>query len=204
MIEFSELELVQRARDGDRDAFEAIVTANERQLWNLALRTLNNREDAADALQETFLKAWTGLASFRGDSKLSVWLYRILSNVCVDLLRRRKDTVSLTVEDEEGQDTELDLPDERSDPVRLTERKETREAVRSAVEHLPEEFRQPLLLREFSELSYDEISAALNIPVATVKTRIFRARKRLCAILDSDGNFLEAKTSKSKKGGVRA
>ena len=204
MIEVAELDLLQKAKAGDRDAFERIVLDNEKPLYNLALRSLKNPEDAADAVQETFLKAWTGLASFRGDSKLSVWLYRIMANVCVDLLRRRRETVSLTTEDEDGEAGELELPDTRYDPAALTERRDTQRRVRAAVDALPEEFRRPLLLREFSGLSYDEIADALDIPVATVKTRIFRARKKLCALLSEDGNFFAPSASKVSEGGERA
>lgn len=204
MIEFSELELVRKAAAGDRDAFEAIVLANEKPLYNLALRTLRQPEDAADAVQETFLKAYTGLSSFRGDSKLSVWLYRIMSNVCVDALRRRRETLSLSVEDGEGTATELELPDERFDPARIAEQNDLRDRVREAVERLPEDFRRPLLLREFGELSYEEIAGVLDLPAATVKTRIFRARKKLCALLAADGNFSGAAASKASEGGERA
>ena len=93
-VDITEYKLLERARSGDRDAFEAIVLANEKPLYHLALRTLKHPEDAADAVQETFLKAYVGLNSFRGDSKLSVWLYRIMANVCTDALRRRRDAVS--------------------------------------------------------------------------------------------------------------
>ena len=105
MIDSIESELVRRAKAGEQDAFETIVRLNEKPLYALALRTLRSPEDAADALQETFLKAWTGLSGFRGGSKLSVWLYRIMVNVCTDALRRRKETVSLT-QNEDGENDE--------------------------------------------------------------------------------------------------
>ena len=203
-VDITEYKLLERARSGDRDAFEAIVLANEKPLYHLALRTLKHPEDAADAVQETFLKAYVGLNSFRGDSKLSVWLYRIMANVCTDALRRRRDAVSLTEEDEGDGAGELDLPDDRWDPAALAERKDTQERVRKALDKLPDEFRRTLLLREYSGLSYEEIGAALELPVATVKTRIFRARKKLCALLTADGNFSAPSSSKQTKGGERA
>ena len=113
MTSQEELELLRRAQRGDSAAFEEIVRAHEATVYHLALRQLGSREDAEDAAQEVFLKAYTGLQSFRGESKLSVWLYRITSNVCIDLLRRRKETVSLSAENEEGEPLELELPDER-------------------------------------------------------------------------------------------
>lgn len=202
MIGFSELELISAAKAGDRDAFERIVLDNESALYRLALRSLRNPEDAADAVQETFLKAYTGLASFRGDSRIFVWLYRILSNVCTDILRRRRDTVSLSP-DEDGALPELEIPDTRHDPAALAERSETRAQVRAALARLPEDFQRPLLLREYAGLSYEEIAGLLGLPQATVKTRIFRARKKLCALLSADGNFSASAASKAREGGER-
>ena len=196
--------VVERAQKGDRNAFEAIVTAYEKPLYNYALRLLRSPEDAADAVQDAFVKVYTGLGSFRGDSRLSTWLFRILNNVCVDALRARSETASLTAEDENGEETELEIPDERFDPAAVLERQDLRERVRRGVELLPEDFKKPLLLREFGGLSYDEIAVALALDPGTVKTRIFRARKKLCAILLQDGNFSEKKPSKDQKGGVRA
>ena len=192
--------LLQKARSGDVSAFEEIVRENEKTVYNLALRQLGSREDAEDAAQEVFMKAYTALGSFRGDSKISVWLYRITCNVCTDILRKRKDVVSLSVETEEG-DTELELPDERFDPVALTERKELREQVAAALQKLPEDSRQILLLREIGGQSYEEIGETLELDIGTVKSRIFRARKKLCALLT--GNISEKPSSNNGKGGVQ-
>nr|AMP55584.1 nifR3_yhdG: putative TIM-barrel protein, nifR3 family [uncultured bacterium] len=191
--------LVQRARAGDTDAFALLVLAHEKTVYHLALRQLGSREDAEDAAQEVFLKAYTSLKGFRGDSKFSVWLYRITCNVCTDALRRRKETVSLTTETEDGVG-ELELPDERFDPVALAERKDLREQVSAALQKLPEDFRQILLLREVGGASYEEIARTLSLDIGTVKSRIFRARKKLCALLD--GNFFETDPSKEAKGGA--
>ena len=194
--------LLQRAQRGDGEAFEEIVRANEAAVYHLALRRLGSREDAEDAAQEVFLKAYTSLQSFRGESKLSVWLYRITNNVCIDALRRRKETVSLSVEDADGADAQLELPDERFDPAALAERKDLREQVGKALMKLPPDAREILLLRELGGQSYDEIAQTLEIDVGTVKSRIFRARKKLCALCE--GNFSDAPSSKGAKGGVQA
>ena len=193
--------LLLRAQKGDSAAFEDIVRAHEATVYRLALRQLGSREDAEDAAQEVFLKAYTGLASFRGDSKLSVWLYRITGNVCTDILRRRRETVSLSQENDEGEPLELELPDERFDPVALTERKDLRERIGAALNALPPEAREILLLRELGGASYDEIAETLGLDLGTVKSRIFRARKKLCALLD--GNFSGDRASKEKEGGER-
>ncbi|MBE6996601.1 MAG: sigma-70 family RNA polymerase sigma factor [Ruminococcaceae bacterium] len=197
-----ELSLLRRAQSGDSAAFEAIVRAHEATVYRLALRQLGSREDAEDAAQEVFLKAYTGLQSFRGDSKLSVWLYRITSNVCIDLLRRRRETVSLSVETEDGGSEELEVPDARFDPAALAERRDLRERIGAALSALPPEAREILLLRELGGESYEEIAQTLQLDIGTVKSRIFRARKKLCALLE--GNFSGDSASKGKEGGVRA
>ena len=198
-----ELDILQRARKGDSAAFEEIVRAHEKTVYNLALRTLGNREDAEDAVQETFLKAYMALSGFRGESRLSVWLYRIASNVCTDVLRRRRETVSLSAEDENGE-RELEIEDFRFDPAAVTERRDLCGAVRAAMDALPDASRRVLLLREIAGLSYDEIARALEIDVGTVKTRIFRGRKKLCVLLAQNGNFFRAGASKSSEGGDQA
>ena len=199
-----ELRLVERVRAGETEAFEDLVRAHEKSVYNLALRMTGNPQDAEDMAQEAFLKAYRSLPDFRGESKFSVWLYRIVSNVCLDHLRRqsRRPTVSLTAADDEGgEDAQWDVPDESFSPERLLERKLTREAVQKGLAQLPEEQRQILLLREIRGLSYEEIGEILALEPGTVKSRIFRARKRLCAFLLQEGNIPEEFTSNSARGG---
>lgn len=203
MTREEEAGIIERVQNGDADAFEGLVTAYERNVYNLALRMTGNSEDAADMSQEAFLKAYNSLQSFRGESKFSVWLYRIVSNVCLDFLRRksRRQAVSLSMEDEGGEEVQLELPDESQSPETLLERSMTREAVRRGLEALPAEQRQILLLREIQGLSYDEIALALELETGTVKSRIFRARKRLCAFLLRDGNIPDPVSSSKQRGG---
>ena len=200
MTREEELNLLHRAQSGDMAAFEEVVRANEKTVYALALRNLGSREDAEDAAQEVFLKAYTALERFRGDAKISVWLYRITCNVCTDLLRRRKDIMSLSVETEDGA-LELELPDERFDPAALAERKDLREQVGSALRKLPEDSREILLLREIGGQSYEEIASTLSLDIGTVKSRLFRARKKLCALLS--GNISGENPSKGAEGGVQ-
>ena len=195
MTEEEERGAVRRVLAGDTAAFESVVLAYEKLLYNISLRMLGSPEDAADAVQETFLRAFSSLNAYRGEGKLSGWLCRIAGNICLDVLRRRRETVSLSVEGGEGETVQWDIPDERQDPAALTERKELRERVRRALEELPPDFRLPLLLREYGGLHYDEIARSLDLDPGTVKTRIFRARKKLCAILSADGNYFSEATS---------
>lgn len=203
MTREQEAAIVRKVLGGDSNAFETLVLEYEKNVYNIALRMTGNSEDAADMTQEAFIKAYNSLQSFRGDSKFSVWLYRIVSNVCLDFLRskNRRPTVSLSVEDDDGEDAQLDVADESQSPELLLDRKLTRDSVRRGLDSLPPDYRQILLLREIQGLSYDEIAQALSLEVGTVKSRIFRARKRLCTFLIDDGNISDFSSSGKMKGG---
>lgn len=206
MTREEELEIIVKVRSGDADAFEALVLEHQNKVYSLALRMVGNEEDARDMAQEAFIRAFNSLGSFRGESKFSVWLYRLTSNICIDFLRgmAKRRTVSLSWEDEDGDEGELEIPDERFSPEAGLERSELREAVRRGLEQLTPEYREILLLREINGLSYDEIGRALNLEEGTVKSRIFRARKKLCEILVREGNIPGQGASNERKGGVNA
>ncbi len=203
MTREQETAAIQSVLDGDVNAFEVLVKEYEKNVYNLALRMTGNSEDAADMSQEAFIKAYNSLSSFRGDSKFSVWLYRIVSNVCLDYLRSRtrKPTVSLSTENDDGEEIELDIADETQSPEFLFDRRLTRDAVRRGLAALPPDHREILLLREIQGLSYEEIAAALELEAGTVKSRIFRARKKLCSFLIKDGNIPEFISSSKERGG---
>ena len=202
MTRDQELTVIRRVQHGDTESFSLLVEAYEKTVYNVALQMTGSREDAQDLTQEAFLKAYSSLSSFRGDSKFSSWLYRIVSNLCLDFKRRqgRRPSSSLTVEDDEGESLQLDVADESQSPETLLERKLTREAVRRGLRELPEEQRQILLLREIQGLSYEEIGEAMHLEPGTVKSRIFRARKKLCAFLLKDGNIPDFISSKNPRG----
>ena len=203
MTREQEAAAIRAVLDGDVNAFEVLVKEYEKNVYNLALRMTGNSEDAADMSQEAFIKAYNSLSSFRGDSKFSVWLYRIVSNVCLDYLRSRtrKPTVSLSTENDDGEEVELDIADESQSPELLLDRSLTRDAVRRGLAALPPDHREILLLREIQGLSYEEIAAALGLEAGTVKSRIFRARKKLCSFLIKDGNIPEFVSSSKERGG---
>jgi len=205
MTREEEYALVQRIQSGDSDAFAVMMDLYQKQVYHLALRTVGNPEDAADMTQEAFLRAYRAIGSFRGDSKLSVWLYRLTQNVCIDFLRSRgrRPTVSLTVENEADEVQELDVADDRFDPEEQYQRKALRDAVRRGLDALPEEYRAILVLREINGLSYAEIGEQLQLEEGTVKSRLFRARKKLCEFLQRDGNLPDTYASKNINGGVK-
>lgn len=203
MTREQEAAVIQAVLDGDVNAYEALVKEYEKNVYNLALRMTGNSEDAYDMSQEAFIKAYNSLSAFRGESKFSVWLYRIVSNVCLDFLRskNRKPTVSLSVENDDGDEVELDIADESSSPELVLERGLTRDAVRRGLAALPDDHREILLLREIQGLSYDEIAEVLGLEAGTVKSRIFRARKKLCSFLLKDGNIPDFVSSSKERGG---
>lgn len=198
-----ENEIIRSVLRGNVNDFEKLVTAYEKNVYNIALRMVGDPDDAADMTQETFIKAYRALSGFRGDSKFSSWLYRIASNVCLDFLRSRSrhPQVSLSTVDEDGQ-APVELPDMRQNPEEQLMKKLGMEAVRRGLEQLPEQQRQILVLRELGGLSYAELAQTLGLEEGTVKSRIFRARKRLCALLLRDGNISGGAASVSGKGGA--
>lgn len=205
MTREQEREIIDRVLSGDTEAFEALVLEHQNKVYSLALRMVGNEEDARDMAQEAFIRAFSSLTGFRGDSKFSVWLYRLTSNICIDFLRSRakKRTVSMTWTDDEGDDAgELEIPDERFSPEEQFDRRSIRESVQRGLDSLSPQYREILVLREINGLSYEEIGRVLGIEEGTVKSRIFRARKKLCDFLLREGNIPEFGASNAPKGGA--
>ena len=198
-------ELAARAKAGDQGAFEQLVLDNQNKVYSLALRVTGDREEAAVLAQEAFLKAWQALPSFQGESSFSTWIHRLTANLCIDHLRRRARRQGVeggpSLDDEEAGWPEP--ADWEGDPQRQLERIELSEALERGLAALPDYFRQPLVLRELSGLSYQEIGAALGLDLGTVKSRIARARLALRKILLADGNFSAAPPSNPVKGQER-
>ena len=200
-----EMRIISKVLSGDTDAFELLVLDQSKIVYNLALRMAGNEEDAYDISQEAFLKAYTNLSTFRGECKFSSWLYRLTTNLCLDFIRKRnrQKTIPLIYEDDEGNEECMEIPDETFSPETEAERRELQQNVRAGLAQLPPMQREILMLREIGGMSYDEISDQLQIEEGTVKSRIFRARKKLCEILSKDGNIREMVSSnKQKRGGA--
>ena len=192
--------LLERARQGDQEAFGELVLLYEKKVFALTLRMCKNPEDAAEAAQEAFLAAWQGLKFFRGESSFSTWLYRLASNACVDLLRREgrhRSAAGPSLNDEE---TFLDVADDAPGPQALAERSELKEQIEAGLRALTPEHREVLVLREIHQLSYEEIAGVLSLDLGTVKSRISRGRKQLRNFLLRSGNFSPPEPSKGKKG----
>ena len=174
-----DLSLARQAAAGNDDAFSVIVDRYSRLVYNVALRSVSSPEDAADISQDTFLKAWRSIGSFRGDCALSTWLCRIALNCCCDHARsaKRHRVLSLTVQEDEDSKV-LDIPD--TDVTAMPEEELTRqteiEAVREAIDSLPEDQKMIITMRDITGLSYAEIAGTLGLEMGTVKSRINRAR----------------------------
>ena len=175
----SDEQIVERALTGDADAFGEIVRRWERRIFALAFGMLGREEDARDATQETFLAAFRNLRGFRGDARVSSWLHRIAVNQCITRQRRLKVRKEWALQDEEErQAASFATPLELS-PAWVAEGRESCEAVRRAVNSLPLELRQVVVMKEFEELTFREISEALDVPLSTVKSRLYTALRQL-------------------------
>ena len=170
--------LVQRCLAGDSSAFEPLVERYQRPLYNLATRLLGNRDEALDSTQNAFVKAFENLASFDQGQKFFSWIYQILRNECLNVLRGRRPSVPLPV----------DLT-AAGTPADALEEGQRKAQVQAALLDLSEEQREVVLLRHFTELSYEEIAVSTGVPVKTVKSRLYSARQRL-AVLLADKNFV--------------
>lgn len=191
MTAAEELEVIEKVRGGDTDAFEALVTDNQKKVYNLALQMLGSENDALDISQEAFIKAYTSLQGFRGECRFSVWLYRLTYNICIDYLRKKQRTPvsSLTYLDDDGEYADLEIPDMRYEPGCEAEKRELREALEKGIEELLPKHREIIIMREMTGMSYEEIARTLGINEGTVKSRLSRARQSLVLLLNSYGTF---------------
>ena len=172
VFEANEAELVIKAQSGDRNAFSELVSIHARGVLNVIYRMCGDAQVAEDAAQETFIRAWARLDSFRVDSSLRNWLYRIALNAATDMLRKEKRTLT---GDLEG----FHLADPQLGPEGLFLQEERTAVVQRAIQTLPDASRAVLVLKEYEGLSYHEIADALDIPIGTVMSRLNYARRLL-------------------------
>lgn len=171
--------LVERVQRGDRAAFDVLVLKYQHKIVQLVSRYVYDRSEALDVAQEAFLKAWRALPAFRGESAFYTWLYRIAINTAKNHLvaqSRRPVTQGVDLQDPEQYEIGARLRDNDT-PERLLMTDEIRQTVIRAIDELPDELRTAIMLRELEGLSYDEIAQAMDCPIGTVRSRIFRARE---------------------------
>lgn len=185
----ADAELLRAVMDGDGTAYRGLVEKYQGRVYAMVYGMVRNREDARDLTQEAFVKAYRSLDSFRLEAGFYTWLYRIAMNLSIDFVRKRKRRETngfdegIAARDEDGGIAEVHHED---GPGRALERKQLLARIMGAMEKLPEDQREVILLRELEHLSYKEISEVMGIPEGTVMSRLFYARKKLQKLLSGD------------------
>lgn len=200
MTREEENEVVRAVLHGETDEFEKLVAAYEKPVYHIAFKMTGNEEDAFDLSQDTFLKAYRSLNTFRGESSFGTWICRMAANLCIDFLRKQKKhgkVLSLDDTNEDGRPVEL--PDLRFEPQSAMEKRELSMQIREGLGKLPPEQKLILILRDMEGFSYQEIADILKMELGTVKSRIYRARAHLAKLLTETGNFFGFSSSKDKE-----
>ncbi|ALC92589.1 RNA polymerase subunit sigma [Bacillus sp. FJAT-18017] len=172
---------IKQVKKGDQDAFAEIVEIYKDKLFQLAFRMLGNRHEAEDIAQEAFIRAYVNINSYNQEYKFSTWLYRIATNLCIDRIRKKKPDFYLDAEmaGTEGLNLYSRIPSETPLPEKELEKMELQETIQQEILKLPDKYRSAIVLKYIDELSLNEISEILDLPLGTVKTRIHRGREAL-------------------------
>lgn len=199
----NEKNLVEKSAEGDIDAFETLIQSHQKKVYNIALRMTKNPEDAQELSQDAFVRAFIAIKKFRGDSSFATWLYRITMNVCTDFLRKRNKASVISIEQSvyESQQT-MQLADNEPGPDEISEKNQLKKLVKEAMDLLPPEHRQVLILRDLLDMTYKDIANTLSINEGTIKSRINRARENLKKVITSRSELFQDYVVKlNRKGG---
>jgi len=176
--------LVDRAKQGEHEAFATLVRRHQDRAFNLAYQMVRNREDALDISQEAFARAYTSLPTFKGEASFSTWLHRIVVNLAIDSLRRKRVTGTASYDDTRAVPGEREAePSTRDDPATALESKQVRALLARGIAQLPPAQQAVLVLREIEGMTYEEISQVVGCSLGTVMSRLFYARRRLQLVL---------------------
>jgi len=176
---FSDEELIKKFQDGDLYAYDLIVRRYKDQLLNFAYRFLGNLEESEDVVQETFLRLYKNRHAYKQIAKFSTWIYTIAGNLAKTELRKRKRRKLVSISELGFEEKEYEIEDLKADTERQTDSILKEKIIKNAIENLPFRFKQVIILRDIQELSYEDISSILRIPLGTVKSRVNRARIKL-------------------------
>lgn len=180
-------ELIKEFLKGREPAFEELVCRYEKKVYTLCYQYVGNQEDALDMAQETFLRIYRFLPRFRFDAAFSTWVYRLTVNTCLDFIRKQKKNRSLSLDAPlhlaGGETVEREMAHHGPSPAEALEKKEMQQEILKALDRLPEEQKMPIILKEFQDMSYEEIAGVLKVPLGTVRSRISRGRLKLKTIL---------------------
>ena len=181
----SDEQLVEAAKRGDMDAFEELVARYRDKIYARAFSMLQNEDEALDLSQEAWVKSWQRLKQFQGDSSFRTWITRIVINLCLDHLRRRKRQRTESIEEmnEETDGVERQMPAVIGNPTERLERAELRKVIDQALGLLSHEHRAVLVLHEFEEMEYKEIARTMGCSIGTVMSRLFYGRQKMAALL---------------------
>lgn len=180
-----ENKLIKKCTQGDIDAFEELIVKYEKTTYNIALRMLRNKDDAMDISQEAFIKVFKSIKTFNFESSFSTWLYRIVTNTCLDFLRKNSNTslsIDSPINTEDGE-IQRDIPDISNNTEEIFEKQLTKELVHRAINKLDENHKTVIILRDIEGFSYEEVAQILDCSLGTVKSRISRARNSLKNII---------------------
>jgi RNA polymerase sigma-70 factor, ECF subfamily len=171
--------LVELAVSRDSEAFGEIVRRWERKIFALCFGMLGREDEARDAAQETFIAAYRGISNFRGEAKVSSWLHRIAVNQCLTVKRRTRSRSEEYLDEASGEDDRIFVAPAHGSPANTTEASERLTIVRQAVNSLPVDLRQVIVMKEFEDMTFQEISETLELPLSTVKSRLYTALRQL-------------------------
>jgi RNA polymerase sigma-70 factor (ECF subfamily) len=186
--------LISRCQKGDRSAFDALINKYSARAYQYAFRLTRNPEEASDVVAEGFVRVYNALPNFKGQSAFTTWLYRIMTNCFLDIRKKEKSRATTSIETaistSEG-DVELQIEDESASPQDAIERSERERRFEKAVTNLPEYQRAMIVMYHGEMMAYEEIAAALDLPIGTVKSRLNRARLTLRDLLQKDAELFQ-------------
>jgi len=181
----NDFKFVMKAKEGDQKAFAELMQRYKDSIYFMALKMVNNRDDAMDVTVETFAKAFENLDKYKPDFAFSTWLFRIATNNCIDFIRKRKlNMISINMENDDGEDITLQIKADILNPEEDSIKREQSEALKGMVDKLPSRYKMLITLRYYDELSYEEIALQLDSPLGTVKAQLFRAHTLMYNVLN--------------------
>ncbi len=187
-MDFSDEQLINMSVKGDASAFGVLVERYQNKAYAISVKIVQNHDDALDCVQDSFIKAFRSLSTFNFQSSFNTWLYRIVTNTSLDLLRKNKKyqsniPIEKPLSGDDDDDYFIQIEDRKADVENIAVSNQTVIAVREAISQLSEDLKKVILLFEIEQFSLIEVSKILNIPVGTVKSRLFRAREKLAILL---------------------
>lgn len=186
----NDISLVIRAKEGDQKAYAELMQRYKDSIYFMALKMVNNKDNAMDLTVETFGKAFENIEKYKPDFAFSTWLFRIATNNCIDFIRKKKlNVVSINnMVDDEGDDRPMQIKADTLNPEESSIKKQQNEQIKLIVDKLPSRYRTLIILRYYDELSYEEIAQQLDLPLGTVKAQLFRARDLLSNVVSRKKN----------------